>query len=1641
MPRARFPTANDIVVALFGNTKPRSLWADDRAMWVLDINPSQDGGANIYAYDQETKLPIWPLHIDLISENDRPMGMWSNGDTVWVGDNADRKLYAYNHGEASRNVDHESLDSHLRQPNNDITLDPDNARVNALWSDGTTIWAADLQDDVLYAYNLADGSRDAAKDRTLDPENDVPAGIWSDGTTTWVTDRRNDKLYAYESGVRVPQRDLDVSSKANQAWGTWSDGTTIWVANVKPEPRVLAFPLPRAVNEAPTGALTITGVAKVGQPLTVDTSGLNDGNGIPDNAFQYQWYMGEFVLFQANEASYTPLEEHRGEILTVEVSYTDGHGFNETVTATTQTVAGELELTALDGNHNHPTAIWSDGSTAWIPDLVLNMVFAYRMDTGQADGDKAFTLDAPLASATGIWSDGTTIWVTRADNKLEAHTLNTGARDEDKDITLTTENDDGYDIWSDGTTMWVVDATDNKIYAYNAADGQRNEARDITLHEDQESPWGLWSDGFTIWVTDYDTAKVFAYWLIDGTRSPDSDFALAGDNQNPAGMWSNHATVAVTDAADRKTYQYELPFWVNSPAEGTPAITGTPTVHEEMTADTSGITDRNTIPDGALRYKWYTVDNSIETLIDGANGPTYTPGREDKGKGIMVEVTFTDGNNYIEGPLTSPVSEPVAGNLDFTYMQSAGNTDARGAWSDGNTVWIADGADYKLYAYNTADATHNPGKDMDLHARNDRPWGIWSDGTTVWVADHGREKLFAYTLASGERQEGSEITLANKGSQPATEQNHHARGIWSDGTTMWVADENDGKLYAYLLSDGSRQASLDITTSIRLGSQNPMGLWSDGTTMWAVDLYGLPDREVTGYWMLDGTLDRNVRVSLPNPHQDPRGAWSDGETMWVVDSRHNQARAYNLPERSNRAATGNPEITGRPRANETLTAVATEIKDANRIPDGALRYQWTAVDDGNETDINGATGATYTARAEDAGKTLKIKVSFTDADGNPEGPHNSNPTAVIADAGTMVTLEQTGNTDPWGITSDRTTVWVTDAASDTVHSYTLADENHAPSGKFTLDHYNTSPRGMWSNHDTIWIADSEDSKLYAYGTDGTIKPANDIPPNDTSQIPGDISLEALLKKKPTGIWSNGTRMWVADSRDGKLYAYHISDGSRSPSEDMDLTADNGNPMGIWSDGSTLWVVDADDAKAYAYRMTGGTRRDTSDITLHSRNTDPAGAWGDGLKLHVADRTTGRIYRYDLPTVANIQATGRPVITGVMKVGTEVHADTSGISDGNGIPSDAFQYQWHLVLGTLDSATEIPGATHRAYTPADDQAGKFLQVRVSFRDADGFEENLTSAVSNIIVDANIPSAPNIVENALVVVWETPGEERGTTGYRILRKERNSGQDYAVLVEDTGNTNTHYRDTTAEYEVEYAYVVLAINENGIGPRSNELYAVRVRANRPATGMLLIDGRPEVGQTLHLNSRNISDEDGIDQATDKTYRWFADNARIAGEHSGSYRIRESDLDKTIRVEIHLTDNRGFREMFTSAETAAVFEVVVWKATLTVGSAPDTGERTFLGFSNVITDIGSLTENTFTIDSQEKTVRSLFHHDTQNKLSIVIVGLIDTNLTLYIGNHKFRFADASFVQEQSEHTRGYDFNRGDLTLVAGTQMVVKIK
>ena len=139
---------------------------------------------------------------------------------------------------------------------------------------------------------------------------------------------------------------------------------------------------------------------------------------------------------------------------------------------------------------------------------------------------------------------------------------------------------------------------------------------------------------------------------------------------------------------------------------------------------------------------------------------------------------------------------------------------------------------------------------------------------------------------------------------------------------------------------------------------------------------------------------------------------------------------------ANTPATGALTITGTAQVGQTLTAGTTAIMDADGLTSVNYMYQWIRVD-GTDADISGATSITYTLVGADLGKTIKVKVIFTDDLNNPETLTSAATAVVSAAANTPATGAPTiTGTAQVGQTLTAGTAAIVDADGLTSVSYT-----------------------------------------------------------------------------------------------------------------------------------------------------------------------------------------------------------------------------------------------------------------------------------------------------------------------------------------------------------------------------------------------------------------------------------------------------------------------------------------------------------------------------------------------------------------------------------------------------------------------------
>ena len=269
--------------------------------------------------------------------------------------------------------------------------------------------------------------------------------------------------------------------------------------------------------------------------------------------------------------------------------------------------------------------------------------------------------------------------------------------------------------------------------------------------------------------------------------------------------------------------------------------------------------------------------------------------------------------------------------------------------------------------------------------------------------------------------------------------------------------------------------------------------------------------------------------------------------------------------------TGAPTISGTAQVGETLTADTSGIADEDGLDNATFSYQWLS---SRDTAIPGATDSTYTLVSTDLGKIIKVKVTFTDDEGNEESL-TSAATAAVADgsnnpatgaptiSGTMqvgqtLTASTSGIADDDGLTNvSYTYQWIAnDGTSDsdiqdaTLSTYTLVSDDVGKTIKVKVS----------------FSDDAENEETLTSAATGSVvaAPASNTAATGVPTITGTAQVGETLTASTTGISD-------ADGLTNVSYAYQW------------LTSRDAEISGATS--STYTLVDADEGKVIKVRLT------------------------------------------------------------------------------------------------------------------------------------------------------------------------------------------------------------------------------------------------------------------------------------------------------------------------------------------------------------------------------------------------------------------------------------------------------------------------
>ena len=1463
-----------------------SIWSDGETMWVADT-----GDDKLYAYRLAGGAYDSDKDFDTLSAagNQDPTGIWSDSETMWVADSVDEKIYAYRMSDRSRN------------PSRDIeTLtEAGNRNPTGLWSDGRTIWVADSADNQLYAYGLADGKRRPDRE-FISLEGGLanqPSGIWSDGVTMWVAELENRKIYAYRMSdkAREPSKEFDTLRGVGirSPRGLWSDGETIYVVGSS-RGGIFGFNM-SVPGELDLGSITLNGE---------EVSGVS-----------------------AAERSYTLSDTVP---LTADV----------TIAATASATGSSVDFShpdVISGTTGHQIALDEGGNLIqlYVRGLATYRTYELNVSGGDAPGDSDSKAriqvdeddDGAVHQFRGEIQEVTDgrdfdwINVTLEADQLYAIILK-GGRYGDSDRTLHPPASgvfsmdmfhDGADALGvavssgiEGRARALFQPTSAGNYQVVVAGAQADDTGTYDLrvrpYEDDHYPDGIETGSTISFPTDsslahYPSAAVTGRinyefdddWFQASDLAPGRSYVIearhgVGDEPRTG---RRHLFVEVYDAeGDKVEVEPDLNRYIFTPQSA---------------------------QDYYIRVYSHQRDRSRYTLY--LHPPLSLSGNLLVGDSLSVDPT-----DIYDPDGTSRVTRNDSWRYTWRRTDASGNVERiRGA--RGTSFQLTDDdADHTITArvcykadgnYRVYDCRYSHSQPVRGAVTVPSSWDRVPSGL-----DAGDQ--FRLLMVSKDTRSATETDIAvyNAWAQGQVTRGHDDIQTYADhfavlGSTSAISARvntltrftgDDEGIPIYWL--GGRKAA-DHYKDFYDGTwdwSNPVTL-SDGTSSAFAGRTIWTGTNQSGYEDTSGSTRYglgNSTVTAGNPALRTGGNTLDNiltgsvsrKQMYILSYPFEVGAATSM-QQGNQPATGRPVISGAHNVGDTVTADVTGIADADGLTGVAFSYQWLSGD----SELSGETNASYTLTGTDFGQAVAVRVTFTDDAGNEE---------VLTSEGIYPIMTATENTPATGqptisgtalvgqtLAAGVTGIADADGLEDVSYSYQwLAGSD--PIADATSDTYTLTAAEL-SKAITVRVrftdnGGNEETLTSAATTAVTAAPNSAA--TGQPQVVGSALVGARLSVDTSGIAD-------ADGLSGAQYRYQW------------LTSEDGADTEIaGATGSSYRLTWREDGKSIKVRVSftddGGNEESLTSPALHPVRPS-------GLAAAVSGETV--VLSWEPPTGFALLFDYR-----ILREAPELGGNEPVVSTDTGNSATSY----------TDSDVE-PGVLYRYRVQAANYwnqlspASEAVEIRIPQPDAVA-----NTPATGLPTISGIPQVGQTLTASVTAIADRDGLDDAAYAYQWLA-------DNAAI---TGATAAAYTLTSGEQGKTVNVAVTFTDDAGNAESLTSAATAAVKpANTPATGQPTISGTALVGETLTADTSGIDEEDGLTNVS-FSYQWMADDVGIAGATAASYTLTSSEEGKAIKVRVSFTDDAGNEESLTSAATAAVASPPT-PLTASIHDAPESHDR----------------------------------------------------------------------------------------------------
>ena len=1069
----------------------------------------------------------------------------------------------------------------------------------------------------------------------------------------------------YGGGAIISELDPDGSSywfhvRAKNAHGSseWSDFNFVETTNESDTGRRA-----RPDNVPASGTPVISGTAEIGETLTADTTGIEDGNGLDRVQFRFQWVShdgsADTDIASATDSTYTLAASDEGKIIKVRVAFTDRGGYAESLTGVTTEQVVDSDEPKLSVS---------------VTPQVVNENYGSATLTVSISNGVTFTDDQEIVLAFSGTASPDDYDVNGVPN-VETATLNLAAGATSATATLLAIDDEDFccDLLEEEADETVnVTASHRGVPVGSATFTIRDMAHDADLKSVKLPPllshqFSGFEPGSTT-VTVVVNEQVRSVSVEAAANHPDATLSISPAAKVQLIVGPNEIVITVTaeDGYTTKTYTVtvilllspltgELRFHlVDGEQQGHDGESGFKVrisfsedveITPEDMRDHALLVSGGTVTDAAGVYG---RKNLWELTVEPAGtGPVFLLVPPDRACTEAGALCTADGRSLTSSlALRVPGPQAEPGNSPATGRPTIGGTVQVGEMLTASTSGIADDEGLTNVSYSYQWIRSDGSTDTDIQDAT-------GSTHTLVDADEGKaikvKVSFADDVANDESlTSGATAEVAARPNTPVAEEpplpvvsiaalaravpEHH----WA-----WFRISRTGPTIEDLVVDTRQTFTLGADSEV----ESMQWRLRAGRNQRTVGTLVAGDDIVKG--------DLTITVTLEPGEGYLVAADANSASVVVMEDDVESAAQQ---QTANTPATGTPTISGTVQVGETLTADTSGIDDADGLTKVSYSYQWIRNDGSSDTDIPDATGYTYDLVAADEGKTVKVRVIVTDDAGNETTLTSAATAAVSAPEPPAMPTGLSASV----VSHEAVTLTWDDPQDDSITGYVIQRRDRAihPVGTFVTIAGDTGSTDTTYTDDTVEPDKQYVYRIQAINEHGGTSERSHWLRADTPAVP--------VPDQPTGLSAavshDAVTLTWDDAQDDAIAGYVILRRDRAihpVGTFVTIADDTGSTDTTYTDDS----VEPD--KQYVYRIKA--------INEHGE---------------VSERSDW--VRANTPN----WATGAPTIGGNAQVGETLTADISEIADDDGLENAVFSYQWVASNGTTD--TDIPDATDSTY---------------------------------------------------------------------------------------------------------------------------------------------------------------------------------------------------------------------------------------------------------------------------------------------------------------------------------------------------------